>query len=505
MTDTQTTESASWLNTERLFLAVILIAVFAMAARTPLDSDMWWHLRAGETTWKTRQVVTTDFFSHTRQGANWVNHSWLSQVGLYLLYKIGSYRAISAGVAFLAVLSMGLLYLQMEGNYLIRALAVLLASLVSSLVWSPRPQTTSLVLFAIVGYLLYLYKWRGKNHLGWFIPLFIFWSNLHGGYVLGLLLIGTMIGGEIVNQALSWEGEEMLTWKEIGTLALWGLVGALVVVANPNGIEMWLIPFQTVGVNVLQDLISEWSSPDFHHLVQQTLLWLLLATFAAVGVSRRRFDGSDLVSVSIFAYAAFVARRNYGPFALVAAPVLTRHLADLLPAWKGRLIRRYPWVNRLSKFGKRSEQAIRPKLQQSINVAILILLSLAAMVKLVQVTEPEFVRQAEKTAFPVDAVAWILENQPEGNLFNDYNWGGYLTWHLRAYPVFVDGRTDLYGDEVLSKYLRVIRGGDGWQGIMEQYTIRLALVPPDGVALSRFSEAGWELVYEDDLAVIFEK
>ena len=131
-----------WLNTERLLVGVMLIAVFAMAARTPLDSDMWWHLRDGETTWQTGEVSAIDSFSHTRQGTTWTYHGWLSQITLYLLYRFGSYRAISAGIAILAVLSMGLLNLQMEGNVFIRAVAIILAALVSSVVWSPRPQTT---------------------------------------------------------------------------------------------------------------------------------------------------------------------------------------------------------------------------------------------------------------------------------------------------------------------------------------------------------------------------
>ncbi|RLD11536.1 MAG: hypothetical protein DRI56_00975 [Chloroflexota bacterium] len=505
MNSTKIPKTKPWFTVERLFLAVVLISVFAMAARTPLDGDMWWHLRDGETTWQTGEVSAIDSFSYTRQGTTWTYHGWLSQVGLYLLYQIGSYRAISAGVALLAVLSMGLLYLQIEGNFILRAVVVVLAALVSSVVWSPRPQTTSLVMFALVGYLLYLYKWRGKNRLGWLIPIFILWSNLHGGYVLGLILVGTMIGGEVCNWALGWDGEEVLTWKQVRTLALWGLAGSLVVVLNPNGPDVWFIPFRTVGVNVLQSLISEWASPDFHQLAQQPLLWLLLLTFASVGISKRRLDGSDLASVSVFAYLALVSRRNYGPFALVTAPVLARHLANLFPAWKERLARQYPWVNKISKFGARSEQNINPTLQQSINVAILVLLSFAAIVKLIQVTEPEFVHQAEKQIFPVDAVAWIDENRPERNMFNDYNWGGYLVWHLRDYPVFVDGRTDLYGDEVLGEYLSVMQGNAAWQDILKKYNVRLVLVPTSDFALSRFSEAGWELVYEDDLAVVFEK
>jgi hypothetical protein len=72
-----------------LILIVTLLLIFAMAARTALDSDMWWHLRAGEITWTTMKPVLDGAFSYTRAGQYWLNHSWLSEVGMFLLYRWG--------------------------------------------------------------------------------------------------------------------------------------------------------------------------------------------------------------------------------------------------------------------------------------------------------------------------------------------------------------------------------------------------------------------------------
>ena len=106
---------------QRFILAILLILIFIMAARTPLDSDMWWHLRAGEETVNIGQPLTVDTFSHTRNGESWVNHSWLSQVALYLLYHAGGFFGIGLFVALLAVISMALVYLQMDGPPILRA------------------------------------------------------------------------------------------------------------------------------------------------------------------------------------------------------------------------------------------------------------------------------------------------------------------------------------------------------------------------------------------------
>src|SRR5512139_2288703 len=188
--------SAGW---AWLVPVVLFSLVFSMAARTPLESDLWWHLRAGQETWENARPLLVDSFSFTRAGTGWINHSWLSQVGLYLLFAKAGYLGLSAAVALLATLSMALVYVQMDASPLLRAFVIILASAVAAPVWSTRPQLVSLVLFALLAYLLYLYKWKQVDHLWLIIPIFILWSNLHGGYVLGLLLIASLIAGEVLN------------------------------------------------------------------------------------------------------------------------------------------------------------------------------------------------------------------------------------------------------------------------------------------------------------------
>ena len=104
----------------------------------------------------------------------------------------------------------------------------------------------------------------------------------------------------------------------------------------------------------------------------------------------------------------------------------------------------------------------------------------------------------------MDAVAYIQEQSPPGQLFNSYNWGGYLLWALPEYPVFVDGRTDLYNDELIGEWISVMRVEDGWQDVLDEYNINLILIEA-GSTLDRVleREQEWQLAYSDELSVVY--
>jgi hypothetical protein len=106
---------------------------------------------------------------------------------------------------------------------------------------------------------------------------------------------------------------------------------------------------------------------------------------------------------------------------------------------------------------------------------------------------------------PVEAVAYLEEMQTPGPLLNSYNWGGYLIWEAPEYPVFVDGRTDLYGDEIIMQWFRIVSADDGWQELLEQWDIKVILLEPDWQVVKLLDSEGWENLYRDDIAVIYAK
>ncbi len=493
----------NWLKDEKFYLLVMLLLILLIAVRTPLDSDMWWHLRAGQTTWQQKGVLQRDIFSYTRFGEDWVNHSWLSQLVMYGLYALGKFPALSLWVGLTAMVAMYVVYLQTEGAIFIRIASVFLSAFVSSVVWSPRPQLFSILMFALTGWVLFRYRQGQRNSLIYLLPIFLLWSNLHGGYVLGIILILTQIAGLLLNQLTAEEDQVEQGWQDLKRLSAWFAGCLLVVLINPNGISMWRIPFQTVGVETLQDYITEWASPDFHQPVQQVLLILLFGLYSAAAFSRRRLDGRDLMSVAVFGISALVARRNFGPFALTAAPVLSRHLDDIYREYRQILTLKSPGLRRFFEFQKQSEKSLPSLLRTILNSILVVLLLFGTATKWLKVSGQNFMDRVIPQYFPAQAASWIEENQPQGRMFNSYNWGGYLIWRLSHTPVFVDGRTDLFGDPVIKDWLSVVKVETEWEQVIEKWQINWVLIEPDQPLAEVLACSGWDRIYQDETAVIY--
>jgi len=476
------------LTLTRLVTLITFIALFAMAVRTAVDTDMYWHLRTGQYILETRSVPTADPFSSTSLGTPWVDVHWLSQVVLYVTYALTGYAGLSLLVAVLVVVAFVFVWKQMSGGVFMRAFILIIAAASSGAVWTARSQMATFVFTAAVGYLLYLYKWKQSDRL-WALPIiFVVWANMHGGYIAGFMLIGALLAGEVLNGILNWFGVMSATplrwrWRK---LLLITVISVAVLLINPFTIGTWLLPLKTVNIGVLQDFIQEWQSPNFHELFQQPMIWLLLLTLVAIGWSGRKLDATDAVMVALFAYITFLARRNIGLFALVCAPVLSRH-ADAL------------WQQ--TRWGARRLSRGQPIL----NWVLLVVIVLAAAIKITLPLLPSTLAKAEQDILPLGAVNWIEENRPSREMFNSYNWGGYLLWRLwPQYPVYADGRTDVYDDKFLREYMSVTLAQDDWQAVLERRNVGFIVIEAGGV-LDTFlqRESGWREAFRDKLAVIY--
>ena len=483
---------------ERLANAILFILLFTLAVQVPADTDTWWHLRSGETTLEDGSILREDQFSHTKAGEDWVNHSWGAQIILYGMYKLTGGDANPAGTgtiglalytAIIATLSMWFLYKMCAGNIYSRMFVLVIGATTAAVFWSARPQMFSFLFGTITLYLLYLYRYQKIDRL-WFLPLLmIVWVNLHAGFAIGFIILLGFIGGEMIGTIL--KSEDHLSWKELQKIGLIFIVSIAALSINPYGPRMILYPFDTAGIQVLNLFIQEWRSPDFKMPQTWPFLFMLGTIIVLAGRVKTRVYWGDLALVAGTAILALWSARNISTFAIVATPVLAR----LVHSW----LQENDWIIEPSQSA--TKQQVR------LNYAILGLALFAAVARIGTTLAPAEIEDIHEEIFPVNAIAYLEETQPAGPILNDYNWGGYLIFVLPEYPVFVDGRTDLYGDSFLKTYIRSTLGAEEWQAAIADNNINLVLISNNSAlaTLLRTQPEQWRIGFEDDNAIIFER
>jgi hypothetical protein len=427
------------------------------------------------------------------------------------LFALGGWPGLSLGLAALVTLTFALVWQVTPGNLYIRTFTMILGAVTSAVIWVARPQMVSFLLAGLVLFLLEKYKREGRRWIYAFPLVTLLWVNVHGGYAIAFMLLGVYIVGETFNRLTSHSDDPVLSWRQIGTLLLLGFVAFAVVVINPHGWQMWLYPFRTVGIGALRDFIQEWRSPDFHLSLTWAFLAMLLLSLAALGRSPRRADWTDLAMLGLWSCASLFAARNIGLYGLLVIPALARY-ADA--AWGQYLPGERKGNSREFK-GTKGTQEIPsvPSVPTSsfsstrLNWVLLGLVGVAALVKIGVVLVPQAAIKAEQDSLPARAVQFIQEDKPAGPLFNSYNWGGYLIFKLwPEYPVYIDGRTDLYDDVFIRRYLNVVAGGEGWQQTLDEDGINLVLIESDST-LAKFlgRDPAWSILYQDEMATIFAR
>ena len=467
------------LRTNHVFLAVLFLGLFAMAARNVTDPDLWWHLKTGQYIAQHKSIPHTDPFSYTRAGEPWVAHEWLTELLLYQLERTTGWGGLI--VIFAAILSGAffLLHLRCGAAPYVAGLAMLSAAWATMPVWGVRPQVLSLLLTSL--WLLILERSeRTPKLMWWTLPVTLLWVNLHAGFAVGLALSMLFLAGGFIERALGFHPQPGAA--HLRTAALILLLDLLIVPLNPNGLRLLSYPIETLRSAAMQNYIAEWASPNFHHAEYWPFLLVVLGTFAALSWSRLQLRPRDLLLLIVSLYAGLCSIRLMPLFVLIAVPLISQRLGD--------------WP-------RSSSRSLRPPAAPRLllNGVLALAMAVFAAVHVTQVIQHQ--PQAEMRTFPARATAFLQAHPPTGPIFNHYDWGGYLIWHLYPTRVFIDGRADLYGDQFLDQFAGTYQFKDDWQQTLQHWSIDTVLVPKDSAfATGLRSSPGWTVSYEDSQAVV---
>jgi hypothetical protein len=281
--------------------------------------------------------------------------------------------------------------------------------------------------------------------------------------------------------------------------ALWiGIaLGAVVSLLNPGTYHTLLFPLGTLSSSLIQQNIQEWASPDFHSLAGLMLALLLLVLLAGGLTGRLRADLTESALALSFLVLALVSSRHVPLFVVAGAPLLAK-AATALERSLGR-----SWPSPQSAGSPGAHGITRP-------VAHLLVLALAGALMIGARLLPNLsIAQTETllaAAQPVGAAAY-LQAHPARNLFNYYNFGGYLIWTLQPQGsrVFIDGRVEVYGERVFADYLAVNNLQPGWEQVLARYPIDAVVMPPRHPVVGLLAASGWRIVYQDATAAVLER
>lgn len=479
-----------------------------MAVRPALDPDLGWHLRTGQWIASHGTVPRTNPFSFTRDGAPWVAHEWLTELGMDALAGLSSPQWPFAGLILaFATLTAGAFWISLRtilarhpGEYYVAGTFAALAALTAIPSYGVRPQILTLLLFSLT--LWWLERVQQEQPSRWWLGAFAVgiwsWANLHAGFAAGLALVGLTALGTLLD-GLS--GATPLAEARPRVIRLTGalVAGVAAVVVNPNGVRLYSYPLETLASPAMAALIREWASPNFHREVYWPFAALLLLTLTLLALSPRRARPSELLTLAAFLLAALYSARHVPLFALVVAPILASQSIALLD----EASLRWPRLRSLTADAPNAPVPISGNFPLLAAALLALMLAFAALqVSHVLASQA----QEEARTYPAAAVAWLRANPAPPHLFNDYNWGGYLLWNLPdTYRVAQDGRADLYGDAWLEQYADLVTTGRDASARLLAIGAQTALIPPDGPLAQalRSDAAHWDLRYQDRQAAVF--
>jgi hypothetical protein len=482
-----------------LLLLLLLLTKPWRTIMVSADGDACMHSRVGEYMLQTGHIIRADVFSHTRFGKPIISKEWLSEIIFAIAGRIGGLFGLSVVAAMVIATTFAFLYhrLLREGSDpLVSILIVMLAIWAASGHWLARPHVFSFLLALLWNDALRRYDRGGRAVvLTIILPvLTLLWVNLHGAFLAGMLIWAAYWGGAVLERFRSrntpTEAAELR--RKIRILSLVGLLITVVSLLNPNGYELHVHNIRFLKSSFFVGWLAEYQSTDFQSSNSQRFLaWLGLMFFTLVWV-RPRLSPASAILIIMWTYFALYSARNIPLLTIITAPIFACVITDWLRDTSHSLA--VAWRN-LSAGLDQMQRAARG---WPVTVA-------AAVVAIIVPAHPT---EMLRDKWPVDSVAFVRQHPEQfvGYVFNQYAWGGYLLEYLPEHKVFVDGRTDFYGADLVKEFDETTALRTNWLDVLARYDVRWTLMPTDhplNIALALLPQ--WRRVYSDEVATVFSK
>jgi hypothetical protein len=444
---------------------VPVLAFMALATEPHYLADFWHHLTRGRAIVADGRLLDEDRFTFTVPGQPFQDVNWLSQVGYYGLYRAGGLDLVRCVNALALAAALALLTWVCQRRCGSLGPAVVAGVLTFFGLWEVltiRPQTYSLLLFVVLYALL---DGAGRRPwLLWLAPAVLaLWANLHGAFPAGLMLIGCFVAA---SACAAWRRGGVFRDRPTRLLALCLAGSAAATLANPYGWRIFAYVGQTSSTAAVRR-IDEWVPPGLDQWIGVAFFTslLLLAALAVLAWRRAgwRPAARDVCLLGCFLPLACGSVRMVAWWLLLVAPVLAELLAALLPR----------------RADAEAEADRTPSVGAAVVFASMMLAVVFCLPGLQRYNPLLWVsRQGARVEDDLEAVQrHLAAHAGAGRIFSRFEWGEYLTWSCApGFKVFMDGRIEIYPDEVWERYAAVTTGRADWERILDDYGVDFLLL-----------------------------
>jgi hypothetical protein len=476
-----------------IFVALLLVLLLNTADGLLGDGDTGYHIKTGEVILATGKVPRADIYSFITPTLKWTAHEWLSEVIMASVYQFSSLTGVVVFFAVLLAMTHWLLYVILRtrsDDILLCTVVTLLATVTASSHWLARPHVFSMPLTLIWYFLLDRFQYEGKPTLIYLPAIMLLWVNLHGGFILGIVLLSIYLAGNLVYSFSASPTRALRHRANVKALCLTTLLTIVAGVVNPFGVEIFWFPFRVTSDRFIMDWVIEFMSPNFHQALP--FKYMFVAVIAALALARRRLNLIESALLTLFSYMALYSVRHVSVFAIIVAPILLRISSGHCASLPRRLSEFYHARRKL--FADLDGQLVG-KLWPVIGMSIALGVPLWGA----------FRASFSDKVFPVAAVEFLKREKLSGNMFNNDEFGDYLIFSAwPQYKVFTDGRSDMYGEKHGSPYLKVAGLQPGWKEILNRYDISwIFFQTKTTLSAALMEQPEWHPIYSDQVATVF--
>ena len=474
-----------------LLITIELALVLFFSLRPAIDPDYGWHVANGWHVLDGAIFGGRDIYSWTAGGL-WVAHEWATELVMGMVHRLAGPTANSilagvVGVAVYAIVCARLRLAHTRWSAVLLALPIIFVGSMRSI--GVRPLMLELLYLSLLLIAIDLYlagRASGTRALALVIAGSALWANTHGSFILLPVILWITSAELLISRDSRWKG-----------LLIGGIVALAAANLNPWGFELLRFSLQSIQSQPTLEYIDEWKRPVLGELLSiPILLQIALAGVGIVRVRRlRRTTPSrvplylGIIRSAAFAYLALSSGRHIMLFGIAAAEMIASGLEPLA----SRI------AHRMGALAG-NEQDPRKSFVNVLTSAAIVIIVIASAWR-------EISPRAQETAmaehYPVGIVTRLnREIQPPNHMLNEYRWGGFLIMN-RALPVFIDGRSELYGDAQLVRYASIIHMGKGWQDSISSLGVTRILLPRDSKLASALPSNGWTEIDRDSAGVLF--